>query len=64
MQLAAILPIWLSNSRLHQNKSHNSDGMVKVMCCQGVLGNKAFCLAIQSSVAFFPKEEQALHLQV
>jgi hypothetical protein len=38
--------------------------MVKVICCQEVLGKIWFCLCIQVSVAFLPQEEQALHLQV
>ena len=64
MQLAAILAIRLSSSRLVQKKSHNSEGMVKVICCHDVLGKTSNCFCIQISVAFFPHEEQALDLQV
>lgn len=39
MQWAASVAIRLSNWRLSQKKSHNSDGMVKVMCCQAVRGS-------------------------
>ena len=60
---AARIPILLSKKRFHQKKSHSSEGMVKVICCQVVLGRIPFCFLIQSSVAFFPQDEQAFDLQ-
>src|SRR3990167_2399162 len=64
IQLAAGFAIALSNGRLSQKKSHNSEGIVKVMCCQEVRGKIACCFSIQISVAFFPQDEQALFLQL
>ena len=49
--------------RLTQKKSQSRFGMVKVICCQVVSGSVLKLFLIQSSVAFFPQDEQNLDLQ-
>ena len=63
-QLAAIIAMQFSKNLLHQKKSHNTDGIVKVMCCHAVIGKVLFVFSIQISVAFLPQDEQALVLHV
>jgi hypothetical protein len=64
MQSAARLAIALNNFLLSQKKFQSSEGMVNVICCHDVFGSMSYCFWIQTSVAFFPQDEQPLLLQV
>ena len=45
-------------------KTQSSEGIVKVICCQVVLGRVFRLFLIQMSVAFLPQEGQNLDLQL
>ena len=48
----------------HSTSLEKESGMVKVICCQRVLGKTFVDLSIQLSVCFLPHEEQNLPLHV
>ena len=64
MQSAASLAMTFNSFLFSQKKSHNWDGIVKTMCCHDVFGRMSCWCWIQTSVAFFPQDEQPLLLQV
>ena len=63
MMFAAIGGTFFIRERLTRKKSHNTLGMVKVICCHLVLGRVLKAFLIQLSVAFLPHDEQNRDLQ-